>query len=227
MHQQEKMDLSSKTLILTLDSKYFNLNFVGINTVWFITPKILTLIWSVCSVTSLRALWNHGGVVYSLDGCQTGEQEEGFNKSFLTLTLQKQIPMSICVSSAASACAHTAGQNSHCYLSVTSFANKSYSSAFPDKVNGTGRDEGKRTLFIQATVSVSLVNMHETFITDFGVDKKRKESMQWIRQWNIIIICVNKQNVPNVQHLASILFVSAIFSVISTYATTFSLQFVV
>lgn len=102
----------------------FNLNFVGINTIWLITPKILTLLWSVCSVTSLRALWNHGGVVYLLDGCQTVEQEEGFNKSFLTLTLQKQIPMSICVRSATSACANIAGQNSHRYLSVTSFTNK-------------------------------------------------------------------------------------------------------
>lgn len=61
------------------------------------------------------------GCVYSLDGCQTGKQEEGFNKSFLTLTLQKQIPKSIHVSSAAGACANTAGQNSHRYLPVTSF----------------------------------------------------------------------------------------------------------
>lgn len=180
------MDLSSKTLILTLDAKYFNLNFVGVKAIWLITPKILTLIWSVCSVTSLGALWNHGGVVYSLDGCQTGEQEEGFDKSFLTLTSQKRIPMSICVSSAASACANTAGQNSHHYLSVTSFANKSSSSAFPGKVNGTGGDEGKWTLFIQTTVSVSLANKRETFIADFGVDKKRKASMHWIKQWNII-----------------------------------------
>lgn len=162
MHQQKKIDLPSKTLILTLDPKYFNLNFVAINTIWLITPKILTLIWSVCSVTSLRALWNHGGGVCSLDGWQTGEREEGFNKSFLTLTLQKQIPMSFCVSSAASACANTAEQNSQCYLSVMSFANKSSSSAFPGKVNGTGRDEAKCTLFIQITISMSLANIHET-----------------------------------------------------------------
>lgn len=69
--------------------------------------------------------WRGGGGehVYSLDGCQTGEREKGLNKSFLTLTLQKQIPKCISVSSAAGACANTAGQNSHGYLSGTSFAN--------------------------------------------------------------------------------------------------------
>lgn len=71
--------------------------------------------------------------VYSLDGCQTGKQEEGLNKSFLTLTLQKQIPKSIRVSSAPGACANSAGQNSHCYLSVTSLADKSSSLAFQAK----------------------------------------------------------------------------------------------
>lgn len=91
--------------------------------------------------------------------------------------------MSFCVSSAASACSNTAEQNSQCYLSVMSFANKSSSSAFPGKVNGTGRDEAKCTLFIQTTVSMSLANMHETFITDFGAEKKkRQESMHWIKQ---------------------------------------------
>lgn len=90
--------------------------------------------------------------------------------------------MSVCVSSAASACANTAGQNSHRCLSVARFANKSSSLAFPGKVNGTGRDEGKCTLLIQTTVSVSLAIMHGTFIKDLGVDKARKENMQWIKQ---------------------------------------------
>lgn len=96
-------------------------------------------------MTSPRALGNHGGIVYSLDGCQTAEREEGFNKSFLTLTLQKQIPVSICVSSAASACANSAGQNPLHYLSVASFANKSSSSVFLGNVNGTDSGEAKCT----------------------------------------------------------------------------------
>lgn len=157
-----KMDFPSiclqNLLILTFDSKYFNLNFVAINTIWLTTPKILTQKWSVCSVISLRALWNHGeggwgGCVYSLDGCQTGKQEEGLNKSFLTLTLQKQIPKSIRVSSAAGACANSAGQNSHRYLSVTSLANKSSSLAFQAKpMEQAGMKENALCLFKQQLV---------------------------------------------------------------------------
>lgn len=94
-----------------------------------------------------------GGCVYSLDGCQTGEQEEGLNKSFLTLTLQKQIPKSIHASSAAGACANTAGQNSHRYLSVTSFANKSSSLAFQTKsMEQAGMKEKALCLFKQQLV---------------------------------------------------------------------------
>jgi len=88
--------------------------------------------------------------------------------------------MSICISSVAGACANTAGQNSHRYLSVAGFAKGSFSSAFPGKVNGTGRAKAKCTLFIQTAVSASSANTHETFITDFGADEKRKESVHYL-----------------------------------------------
>lgn len=108
------------------------------------------------------------GGVYSLDECQTGEQEEGLNKSFLTLTLQKQIPKSIRVSSAAGACANTAGQNSHGYLFVTSFANKSSSLAFQTKsTEQGGMKENAFCLFKQQLVChwKYAWNIHNRFLS--------------------------------------------------------------
>lgn len=120
------------------------------------------------SQSTLKSWRGEGGGVYSFDECQTGKQEEGLNKSFLTLTLQKKIPKSIHVSSAAGACANTAGQNSHRNLFVTSFANRSSSLAFQTKsMEQGGMKENALCLFKQQLVChwKYAWNIHNIFLS--------------------------------------------------------------